>query len=698
MTVSTISVTDMHCAVCAGKIRDALSPLTGIQATHINPVRRQVFVEHGAETDPLDIMREIESAGFTPTLAGLDDHDAVQKLLLKRLGIAGLAMMQVMMASTALYAGAIDGMADVYQRLFHYTSLVFCIPVVCYSATPFFTNAIGSLKQGVRNLSMDVPIALAIAIAFLTSLYTTVTGTGDVYYDSVVMFTFLLLGARYIDNRLQRRFDLTSHLLAALPATALKMQDGRFEQIPVSELAVDDRVWVPEGAQIPVDGVLHSGAAYIDEALLTGESDWVMKAQRDPVYAGTHNRGGAFGLQATHAFDRSRIADIAQLAERAELDRADIVQLTDRIAGIFVPAVLVLAGLTFAGWQFLDPARAMVAALTVLVVSCPCALSLATPAALTAAMTRLRQLGIVLTDSRALESAAVIDKVFIDKTGTLTTDEYRIESFELLDTSRTEEECLALASALQKFSSHPYAAAFEEHSAATGIREVKTVTGAGVEGRLGGESVRIGNASFAGSASIDDRAIYLGIAGNPAARFNLSDQVRPDALAAVTALKQADVEPMILSGDHPDRCRETASELGIEYRARQTPEAKLQAIRNEQNSGHRVLMLGDGINDVPVLAGADVSAAVVEASDLVKSKASVLFLNRKLEPLVALIRIARSTRRVTRQNLIWAALYNLLAIPVAALGFMPPWLAALGMASSSTLVMLNASRLLRAER
>jgi len=694
MTISTISVNDMHCSSCEGRIRRALSPLTGISATHINPVHRHVLVEHGTDTDPLEIMNRIESAGFTPTLFSLDNHDERQKTLLKRLGIAGLAMMQVMMVSTALYAGAFDGMDRSYEQLLRYTGLVFTIPVICYSAVPFFTNAIGSLRS-LSGLSMDVPIALAISIAFLTSLHTTISGVGEVYYDSVVMFTFLLLGARYIDNRLQRRFDLTGHLLAALPRTAERENSGSLETIPIAELAVGDLIWINEGAQVPVDGVLLSKRAAVDEALLTGESLWAQKQPQEAVYAGTLNRGAGFRMKATRSFDRSRIADIAQLAEQAELQRAGIVQLADRVAGVFVPVVLGLATATFIGWQIFEPERAISAVLAVLVVSCPCALSLATPAALTAAMTRLRQIGIVLTSSSALERAAVVDTVFIDKTGTLTMDVPQIASVELLDSGLTRDRCLSIAAALQRHSSHPYARAFAEQTRLALVTGVTTVPGSGVEGLLDGIPVRIGSAAYTGAHAADDRAAYLSISDVLVARFDFTDRLRPDARAALDALRQMGVEPLMLSGDSAERCARTAQELNIRYEARQSPEAKLEVILREQQLGQRVLMLGDGINDIPVLAGADLSAAVLEATDLVKSKADVLLLSRRIGPLAAFIRMARATRKVIHQNLVWALLYNLTAIPIAAMGLMPPWMAALGMASSSTLVMLNAMRLLK---
>ena len=696
MSISTISVADMHCSSCAAKIRQALQPLNGIQATHVNPVRRQVLVEHGQETDPLEILTHIESAGFTPTLSGLDDHDARQKTLLKRLGVAGLAMMQVMMASIALYAGAFDGMDISYQRLFQFTGLVFTIPVVCYSAMPFFSSALRGFGRSGSGMSMDVPIALAIAIAFLTSLHTTLTGTGEVYFDSVVMFTFLLLGARYIDNRLQHRFDVSSQLLTALPRTALVLEDGRRTPVPIADLDIGTRIWIPEGAQIPVDGRNDSGSASIDEAILTGESEWVSKQTGDQLFAGTYNRGAGFEMTSTHPVDESRIADIARLADNARIEGSDITRLTDRIATIFVPSIIALAAATWIGWQLIDPSKALTAALTVLVVSCPCALSLATPAALTAAMTRLRQLGVVLTGSSALEKIPMINRLFIDKTGTLTVSEPVVQEIELLDPTLSKDLCCAIAAGLQKHSNHPYARAFHGMAEQAPAARVQTHAGLGVVGYVDGKLARIGSPTFTNIDSNDELGLFLSIDGRPAARFDLSDRMRPDAEQSVAALKALGVTPLMMSGDSLDRCAEVASALEIEFEARLSPEDKLASIRSEQTKGNRILMLGDGINDVPVLAGADVSVAVAEASDLVKSEADVLMLSRRLFPLVDLIRIGRATRNVIRQNLLWAALYNLTAIPVAALGFMPPWLAAVGMASSSILVMLNATRLMSA--
>ncbi len=690
MTISAISVPDMHCSACSSRIRQALTALTGIQAMWVNPARRQILVEHAPELAPLEILSTIETAGFQPALSGAEVHDETQRALLKRLGIAGLAMMQVMMAAIALYAGALDSMGEAYRRLLEFTSLLFCIPVVAYCAMPFFSGALRALRTGVN---MDVPIALAIAIAFSASLFATLTGEGEVYYDSVVMFTFLLLGARYVESRLRLQFAGTGNVLAALPRHATRLHRDRRERLDVEQVQAGDALWVGEGEQIPVDGVLDDDGATTDEAVLTGESRWVAKMPGDPLWAGSINRGAGFAMTAAAACDRSRLADIATLADRAQLEAAPAARFADAIARVFIPTVLILATATYVIWQLIDPDRALVTAITVLVVSCPCALSLATPAALTAAMTRLRRRGIVLTRGNALESAAEVSHALLDKTGTLTIHQPRLQRVTVLDEAFTEALCLALAAALQQRSAHPYASAFAGLQAAP-VEHVETVAGRGVRGRWQQRAVTMGRADFCGAADSGDGGVFLAVDGKPVAAFELSDEVRSDAAGAVRALQALQVQPEMLSGDAPERCAALAAQLEIPYLARQTPESKLARLRELRASGVRVLMLGDGVNDVPVLAGADVSAAVVEASDLVKSKADVLLLGRGIAPLAELVRTARRTVRITRQNLLWALAYNLVAIPVAALGLMPPWLAALGMASSSILVMFNATRLL----
>jgi len=695
MTLSAISVSDMHCARCVAKIEAALAGEAGVVATFVNPARKQVLIEHTEQADPLRLLEKIERAGFHPLLASQSEQHSDQRDLLKRMGVAGLAMMQVMMTMLVLYAGHFEGIEFHYRQLFEYTSLLFSIPVVTYAAVPFYVGAIRSFRSGLANLNMDVPIALAILAAFVHSLYNTLTGIGEVYYDSVTMFAFLLLVARYVDDRLKQRFEVSNASLAALPARGLLVRDGRRESVPLAEIPPGSRVWVEEGAQVPLDGAVAAGVALLDESVLTGESLEVRREAGDRVFAGTINRGAGFEITATAPFDRTRIAGIAELANRAQAEKPPVAQFADRIARWFVPGVLVLSALSWLVWQWVDPSRAFVAALTVLVVSCPCALSLATPATLTAAMTRLRQSGIVLTRSAVLEQIPTIRAAVLDKTGTLTVHAPALQQVEVLDPARFDERsALDLAAALQRHASHPIARAFPEPQGAQ-VHDVRVVTGAGVEGRWGDRQVRIGRGSFCGAATDDGRAVFLAVDGTVVARFVLDDPIRPDARSAIRALEAEGIAPQMVSGDSAERCSELADALGIAFVARQTPETKLEIIRALQTQGKPVLAVGDGINDIPALAAADVSVTVLESSDLVRSKSDVLLLGRRLGALADLVRVAKRTRQVLRQNLGWSLGYNLVAVPLAAMGFMVPWVAAVGMASSSMLVMLNASRLLR---
>lgn len=696
MTLSAISVSDMHCARCVAKIEAALAGEAGVTALFVNPARKQVLIEHTEHADPLRLLEKIEQAGFHPLLGAQSDQRPDQRDLLKRLGVAGLAMMQVMMTMLVLYSGQFTTIEDHYRQLFEYASLLFSIPVVTYAAVPFYVSAARSIRNGPGNLNMDVPIALAILVAFFASLFNTLTGAGEVYYDSVTMFAFLLLTARYVDDRLKQRFEVTNASLAALPAHGLVIRDGQRVPERLDAIPVGTRLWVGEGAQVPLDGIVVDGNPAIDESVLTGESVEVRKVAGDTVYAGTMNRGAGFEFCTTVTFDRSRISGIAELADRAQAEKPPVAQFADRIARWFVPGVLVLAGLCWVVWHFIDPSRAFVAALTVLVVSCPCALSLATPATFTAAMTRLRQSGIVLTRSAVLEQIPLLTAAVLDKTGTLTVHAPALQKIEPLQPDRFGAALvLDLAAALQRHASHPIARAFPEPRELV-VYDVRVVTGAGVEGRWGTHRVRIGTPAFCDSGDdADGRAILLAIDGEPVARFELNDPVRPDALTAIAALKAEGIEPQMVSGDSPERCGDLARQLGVHFVARQTPETKLQIIHDLRARGARVLVVGDGINDIPALAAADVSVTVLESSDLVRSKADVLLLNRRLGALTELVRVARRTRRVLHQNLAWSLGYNLIAVPLAAMGYMVPWVAAIGMASSSVLVMLNASRLLR---
>jgi Cu2+-exporting ATPase len=602
-----------------------------------------------------------------------------------------------MMVQIALYAGAFQGIEDSMRRLLEYTALLFCIPVVVYSAVPFFRSALTSIRHG---LNMDAPIALAVSIAFTISLANTMQGSGEVYYDSVVMFTFLMLGARYLEQRLRHRLGIEDSLQAAMPRTAMVVHGEQMAATPLAAVPVNARIWVAEGEHIPLDGRVESDTALVEEALLTGESDWQQRRRGDQVFGGTLNRGAGFYVQVTGTMAESRVAAIDQLANTALDAKHHLARLADRVARVFVPAILIIAAATYAIWSLFDPQQALPAALAVLVVSCPCALSLATPAALTAALTRLRRSGVLVKNSRALEVTDKLTHVYFDKTGTLTDPRTRISAVELVG-AHSETLCRRFAAALQAHAAHPLAEAFKD----TTIPPAETaaiISGQGIEGVVEGHRVRVGSATLCGfhttetaADALQGKRVYLSIDERPAAIFLIANQLRADAQATVAALRASGMGVNMLSGDNDANCAALAAQLGIAYIAASAPEAKPEVLRQARTAAGGILYVGDGVNDLPALAHADVSVATLETTDLVKSKADVLLLTRRLGALIELLRIGHWSRRIMRQNLLWAFLYNLLAIPLAALGYAPPWAAALGMSVSSLIVMANAGRILK---
>jgi P-type Cu2+ transporter len=693
MTVTTISVADMHCAACSNKISNALAHLRDIENLQFNPVRRQVFVTHADTLPSATLIEEIELAGFHPQLAG--DSSMVwneSHTMLKRLGVAGLGMMQVMMVQGALYAGMFQGMDEGIRRLLEFTALIFCIPVVVYSAVPFFRSALTSIRHG---LNMDAPIALAVTIAFSVSLWHTLTGTGEVYYDSVVMFTFLMLGARYLEQRLRQRLGVADSLIASMPRTALRIVDEQYVETALLQVSAGDQLWIEEGAIVPVDGTLAGAHAILEEALLTGESDWQDKTTGDLIYAGTLNRGAAFQLNVTADLAHSRAAEIDQLAQTAFEAKHSLASIADRVARVFIPSILALAATTYWVWLQISPEHALSAALAVLVVSCPCALSLATPAALTAALTRLRQGGIVVKNSRALEITRSLTQVFFDKTGTLTHPRPRIERVEVLgDFDRNV--CLDWAAGLQAHSSHPLAQAFKRNTVVP-ANNIHLHARQGISGQIDGRQVRIGSAEFCAfipRPGTANKLVYLSVDNTPAAVFYLTSDIREDAQGTIADLKKRGLAIQMLSGDNPENCAAVAQQVGINFIATSLPEAKPEVLKAAQQATGGVMYVGDGVNDLPALASADISVATMETSDLVKSKADVMLLTRRLGAITDFFNIGARTQKIMHENLLWALGYNLIAIPLAAFGYAPPWAAALGMSASSLIVMLNASRIL----
>lgn len=685
-----------------------MSALQGVKRVSVNVATGRASVEwEPGQLQFARVLSAVEEAGFKPVpLSGepaARSLKAERRTALKRIGLAGLGMMQTMMFVYCLYAGGahgIDASIAVYLRV---AGMLIATPVLLYSGAPFFSGALRDIRQ--HTLGMDVPVAAALTLAYVASVVNTLRGSGEIYFDSVTMFIFFLLVGRFVEMTVRHRSLTASEALArSLPTTVTRvLASGARERIAITAIVAGDRLSIPKGAVIPVDATAASGQALIDESLVTGESTPVL---RSAFLGGSVNVGHPIEVVARSGVAHSTLATIVALLERAQAQRPSLARATDRAASWFVLVILLLAVAVAAVWLYIDPAHAFSATLAVLVVTCPCALSLATPAAIAAGTARLARLGLLVTRPDAIERLARVDTVVIDKTGTLTSGS-RALGTDVLRLGASREYALAMAAALERASSHPIAAAFAPHIdpgiLADNHREF---AGLGIEAQIAGAVWRIGRWEFVAEIAAADRAhpgsdadIFVGSADGVLARFSLEDAIRPEAAGTIRALRALGLDIAIASGDAEPAVRSAAAALGInDATARLDPEQKLAFVRKLQESGRRILMVGDGINDGPVLAAAHVSCAMAEGSAVAQSAADLLLLNNSLVALVEGIRTARQALNLVRQNLAWAFCYNVAAVPLAALGWVPPWAAAIGMSASSLLVVLNARRLARMPR
>lgn len=693
----TLIVDGMRCAACAWLIDRALSTLDGVEDVQSNAISGRVRLRwRPAQLRLSSALERLAGLGYAPHLSpgeGLERARAAERRqLLLRLGVAGLGSLQAMMFAEALYLDFANQMAPATRDFFRWITFGVSAPVVFYAGWPFLAGMLSELRQ--RRLGMDTLIASSVLLAYFASLVETLRGGAHVWFDAAVMFVFFLLVARYLERMARQRANAAVDALAqARPALAWRLDAGdEAVQVPVAALAVGDRVRVPVGEALPADGVLDMAAAEVDEALLSGESTPVAKRAGDEVYAGSVARLQPLRLRITRTGQDTRLSHLTQLVERAQNARPRVAQIADRVAGHFVAALLVSAALTFAAWWQIDPERAFEVMLAVLVVSCPCALSLAIPAALATAGNALTKLGALPLRGDALSDLAEVDTVLLDKTGTLTTGSPQIARVEVLG-ELDAEAVTRIAAALERDAGHPLARAFAG-IAAPRAEAIEVTAGAGVAGEVEGQRWRIGHAGFAAGLDRDLPGVWLGDGARALARFALVDAPRSDARAAIAALRGQGLRVEVLSGDSPEAVETTAHALGIaRWSARATPESKLARLRELQAQGHRVLMLGDGINDAPVLGGADVSIALACGAPMAHRAADIVLSGERLMRLPQVVQLARRTRRMIRENLAWALLYNAIALPFAAAGWVTPWIAALGMAGSSLLVTLNALRL-----
>ncbi len=618
---------------------------------------------------------------------------------LRRLAVAGLGMMQVMMLAVALYAGDADAMDSGLRNFLRWVSLLLTTPVVLYSARPFFSSAWRDIKR--RRAGMDVPVTLAISAAFLASAWATVSGQGEIYFDSVTMFTFFLLAGRFLEMGARHRAgQAAEELVKLLPATAARLGDDGEQRVPVADLMTGDRVLVRPGESVPADGRVVEGQSSVDESLLTGESRPCRRRPGDLLVGGTVNNESPLVMEIEQVGEETVLSAIVRLLDRAQTEKPSVAKLADRIAGWFVGALLLLAtGVAFWWWQH-DPAHAFAITLSVLVVTCPCALSLATPAAITAATGALTRLGVLTTRGHALETLAHATHMIFDKTGTLTEGKLALAQVERLST-QDREHCLRLAAALEQASEHPIANALRREVESPPVAaELVASPGDGIEGLVDGRRYRIGTAAFVtglqtGASARDlPGGVVLGDEDGLVAHFLFTDPLRDRAQEALGQLRALGLDIELLSGDEDRTVQQVAGALGItQAQARCRPQDKLARIRALQDQGAIVAMVGDGVNDAPVLAAAQVSIAMGGGTQLAHASADMVLLSEQLPHLVDAVRTSRRTLAVIRQNLAWALGYNLVAVPLAAGGLIAPWMAAIGMSASSLVVVLNALRL-----
>ena len=705
----SLQIEGLHCAACAWLIETSLRRASGVRQIHVNASSARAELRFDPHATTLSrLLARIHALGFVPlplSFAGdAAEGTAERRAALKRLGVAGLGMMQVTTYAVSLYAGLMQGIAPDLEQFLRFVSLVVATPVVLYSAQPFFIFAWRSLLA--RRPGMDVPVALSIGAAYLWSVVATLRGHGAVYFDSVVMFTFFLLLGRYVEMSLRHRAGLQHDALARLlPDSSLRLTGTQAERVTPDELRAGDRVRILPGERVPADGRIECGSTDVDESLLTGEAAPRVRRSGDELTAGTLNLTGVLEMTVTRTGQDSTLAAVSRLLERARGSRPAVADLADRVAPWFVTGVLLLAAGVALYWLHADPTRAFGTVLAVLVVTCPCALSLATPAALAAATTRLARAGVLVTRGRALERLAGADHILFDKTGTLTRGEPRLEDLVVLTPRLAAADCLAVAAALEAHSGHPLARAFAHLAPAAGVSELKSVAGRGLEGVIAGTRYRIGRLEYVlegcerapPSPATDPghTSVVLGDGAGLLAEFRLSDALRADARETIRRLTGLGLTPGIASGDRPGPVAAAARQLGDPAaRANLSADDKLALVRSLRAAGHRVVMVGDGVNDAPVLAAADVSAAIAAGTELARVSADLVLLGEGLAGITRAVETSRRLMHIIRQNLAWAVLYNLTAVPLAASGLVEPWMAAIGMSGSSLLVVLNAIRLL----
>ncbi len=707
----------MTCAACLWLIERHLMNQKGVVSVEINYATRRARIAWDlTKTKLSQILESVAQIGYRAYPYDAAKNEALNKKERKdalwRLWVAGFGMMQVMMYAFPIYIADGD-MSPEIENLMRWAGCLLTLPVIFYSAAPFFKNAYRDLK--IRHLGMDVPVALGIGVAFSASIYALLTQTGEVYFDSVTMFVFFLLAGRFVEMTARQKAMAGSESLARLvPNFAHRLQkNGQIEECLVADLNVGDFVLIKPGEIIPADGVVEEGPSAVDERLLTGESRAIPKSSGDNLTGGALNGESALKMRVLALGENTKLSAIIRLMERSSSDKPKIVVLSDKIAAYFVAAVLILALSVATYWLAHDSSKALWITVSVLVVTCPCALSLATPVALTVATGALAKDGILTTHGHAIETLARATHFVFDKTGTLTRGELALQKIIVLK-DIGESDALKIAASLEVASEHPLsrailakANAYFENFMALTVENFQNQAGFGVSGEIDGKKYVLGRLNlndFKKSKRLKpfveagDTLIVLKRDETPLAVFALSDTLRDDAPALINALKEAGKTVVLLTGDSDSVAQKMGERLGFDKTAvfsEQSPEGKHKVVENLQKMGAVVAMFGDGINDAPVLAQAQVSIVMGSGSELARTQADLILLNSKLFSVYRGILRSRRTLKTISQNLAWAVCYNIVALPLAMAGYVTPWMAGIGMSASSLMVVLNSLRIER---
>lgn len=714
---TTLMVIGINCTACAWLIEKNLRQLSGVHSVNMNTASHRLNLQWQAEAIALSkIIQVLLNIGYRVAPYSPDKQEELikkqNKQSLRRLGAAGLGSMQVMMFAVGLYAGGMQGILDEYRVFLRYVSLIVTTFVVFYAAWPFFLSAYRALSK--LHFNMDLPVSLAIGLAYIASVWNTASNQGEVYFDSVCMFTFFLLLTRHIEfNTRKKSYQNALSYHYSLPQRyALVDEEQQIKTtVDAERLQVGDVFQVKAGQTIPVDGVVVAGESSVDEALLSGEPLPLLKRKGDSVSGGAENIETPILVQASREPQNSTLSSIMRLIDRAQSEKPAGVKLADRIASFFVFAILLVASAVALLWWQLDASRMLAITLSVLVISCPCALSLATPSAMAAAISALARKGFLVTHGHTLETLTQVTHVIFDKTGTLTTGKFELLNTRLLS-PLDSEEVLMIAKALEMHSEHPIAKVFTDLSVdyeQLRVSDIRVFPGRGVEGKIAGKYYRIGKAEFvmaddflktsAKKVVENNTKVLLAEQNQLLAGFDIIDSLRADAYETIQSLKNKGVYTQLISGDSHPSVITLGHALGMDKVINNAlPEEKLAMIKQLQHQGAVVAMIGDGINDAPALKAAQVSiamGAVGEGADLAKTSADAVLMNRHLSSLLLAIEHALRSKTIIQQNYTWAIVYNVSMLPLAAMGFIAPYWSAIGMSLSSLFVVLNSVRLMK---